>query len=78
MSAKPNQHAGELPAGPCDSVFQERFTYLETIVGRTPEEGIRKDLVDMKKVLHSMELRIYAALGGGLVILWLIEHATKA
>lgn len=77
MSAKPVQHDAVLPAAPCDGNFQERFTYMETIVGRTPEEGLRKDFSEMKKILHSMEIRIYIAMGALAVIVWILEQAKR-
>jgi hypothetical protein len=61
MSPQPKQHVFD--------PVSERLTIMETIVGKTPEEGLRKEVSNMRQVLRAMEMRYYVALGGA-IVLW--------
>lgn len=61
----------------CHPEIRDRLTKLETLVGETPNEGIRFDISELKTVFHKMELRFYAAFGGGMVLYWVADHTFR-
>lgn len=61
----------------CHPEIRDRLTKLETLVGDTPSEGIRADLSELKRTFNAMEKRFYIAMGGGLVIYWIVEHTLR-
>lgn len=74
----PHSHAKpvEFPAQ-CHPEIRDRLTRLETIVGDSPDEGLRFDIGDLKKAFHAMEKRMYIAIGGGAVLYYVADHVMR-
>lgn len=54
--------------------LRERVTKLETLIGGTPNEGLRKEVSEIRDLLQSMERRFWLFSGGGLVVVFIIVH----
>jgi hypothetical protein len=67
-----------------DQEMRDRLTKLETTVGTSPEEGLRNDIAEIKANigqlfdrLSASERRMAMMVGGGVVVVWVIEHFVK-
>ena len=67
-----------------DQEMRDRLTKLETTVGETATDGLRKDIAEITGNVRLIFERIAAAerrfammLGGGFVIIWILERVWK-
>lgn len=57
--------------------LRERLIKVETIVGDDGESGLRGDMKILFDRLRQIEMRMYMAVGGGMVIVFIIEKVWK-
>lgn len=64
--------------------MRERLTRLEAVVGENADLGIRREIGELRDSvrmifdrLRSFELRFYAIIGGGAVVVWMLEKVWK-
>lgn len=64
--------------------MRERLSKLEAIVGADANSGVRGEVGDLRESvkvifdrIRSFELRFYAFIGGGAVVVWLLEKVWK-
>lgn len=57
--------------------MRDRLTRLETVIGDDGAEGMRGDIKTIKETLGAMQARIYLAIGGGAVLLSLVQVAIQ-
>lgn len=55
----------------------DRVTRLETLVGESGNEGIRGDIAALREAVSKMEMRIYMAMGGGMVVCFILGLIRK-
>ena len=67
-----------------DQEMRDRLTKLETTVGETAADGLRRDIAEIKDNVRLIFERIAASerrfammLGGGLVVVWILERVWK-
>lgn len=63
---------------------RDRITRLETTIGESSDDGLRGEINDMKESvktifdrLRTFEVRLYSIIGGGVVVVWIMERVWK-
>ena len=57
--------------------LRERLIKVETIVGDDGDSGLRGDMKILFDRLRQIEMRMYMAVGGGMVVVFIIEKIWK-
>lgn len=64
--------------------MRDRITRLETTIGESSDDGLRGEIQDMKESvktifdrLRTFEVRLYSIIGGGVVVVWIMERVWK-
>lgn len=64
--------------------MRERLSKLEAVVGEDSDTGVRREIAELRESvkmifdrLRSFELRFYGIVGGGVVVVWLLERVWK-
>ncbi|MFA6959952.1 MAG: hypothetical protein WC205_04275 [Opitutaceae bacterium] len=59
------------------TAMRERLIRIETIVGDEADSGLRGDMKILFERLRQIEVRMYMAVGGGMVVVFIIEKVWK-
>lgn len=57
--------------------MRDRLMKVETIVGDDADSGLRGDMKIMFERLRQIETRMYLAVGGGTVVLFILDKVWK-